>query len=610
MRPLILLCIVTPALASSTLDERPMPPIGTMEVVRRTSEPTSSGERERRPSLDLQLVDISVEVHGDVAQTRVEHDFYNDSSDRLEGTFRFPVPAGADLTGLSMEVNGHMVEGELVERKKAEHVYEQIVDEMRDPALLTWEAGNQFKLRVFPIEPKSHKRVVIRYLTPLEKHGENGRYLFHAEASPLAAHIGHFRFSIDKKVLHDEDHFEPRTIAVDLPLGKVAHRSLKESIDGSTYLRLELPISADARLRPRSPHRWVLVVDVSRSALEGRQLTLDTVRAALSALPASDQFLVLACDIQCQPSASAFSPVTPRATEEVVGFLQSLDFDGATDLGAALQLAAARAKGAGGQVLYIGDGNPTWGTSEPAELIRLLEPAFNTVPLHAVVLGKYAHPAVLTKLSNRSGGLLLTPSIKSDLLPFARALGDYGRVPRLHAISLSAKDAVVTPAEPASLDAGEKLTVFVRSEKGHPLPQSVHLHALADDRAVDQELVVPEAVSMPDVARRFAGSRIRELELEGGHDEEVLALSLGHQVLSSQTAWLVLENDEAYRRYQIERHHKHSGADPSISGKDLESTGGNAANDVGGEGPEPELWLLFGLMAMVFAFRRRLGVAN
>ena len=40
-----------------------------------------------------------------------------------------------------------------------------IVDEMRDPALLEWQQGQMFKLRVFPIEAKSHKRIVLRFLS-------------------------------------------------------------------------------------------------------------------------------------------------------------------------------------------------------------------------------------------------------------------------------------------------------------------------------------------------------------------------------------------------------------------------------------------------------------
>src|SRR5262249_7808945 len=147
-------------------------------------------QREQRRNLELRRLDVSVVVHGDVAETRVEHEFYNDSEERLEGTFRFPLPIGADVTGMAMEIDGRMVEGELLERQRAERIYQELVDEMRAPALLTWEAGSLFKLRVFPIEPNSEKRVVIRYLTPVDK----GQYVFPADSSQQ---IGRFRFTFD-----------------------------------------------------------------------------------------------------------------------------------------------------------------------------------------------------------------------------------------------------------------------------------------------------------------------------------------------------------------------------------------------------------------------------
>ena len=602
---LALLLLVGPAFTSAELDKRE-PTIGMMEVLRRA--PT---ERERRQSLELQRLDVTVEVHGDVAQTRVEHDFYNASDERLEGTFRFPLPMGAEITGLAMEVDGRMIQGELVERQKAERIFDQIVDEMRDPALLTWEAGNLFTLRVFPIEPSSHKRVVIRYATPLEGNGRKARYVFAAQAAPLAARIGRFRFTVDGKMLYDDAQFQPRTITVEVPQEGIADRSLREVVDGSTYLRVKLPVAVTGRAQVRGRDRWVLVVDVSRSALEARSLTLDAVRAALSALPDRDQFMVLACDIQCRETA--FAPVTPAAAAGALRFLDSIEPDGATDLGAALRLAAERAHGpaheTGGQVLYFGDGNATWGVTDEAELAQQLAPAFVEVPLHAVILGKYARPALLTRLSNRAGGILATPSRKADLTAFSQSLGQFGRVSRISDITLSVKNAVVTPARPASIGVGQELTAFLRCDG--KVPSTVHLTARLNGRPFAQELPMAAAVTSQEVARRFAASRIRELELDGGHDEEALALSLKHQVMSTKTAWLVLENDETYRKYQIERHQKQQSADPSVSGKDLESTDGKSAQpDVGGEGPEPELWLLCGLAMLAFWVRRRLVVAR
>jgi len=136
--------------------------VGTLEVAR---------EKAGATLLALEKLSVDAVTTGDVAEVTVEHVFRNDGDEQLEGTFRFPVPERAILTGLAMEIEGRLMEGELVEREKARKTYESIVDEMRDPALLEWEAGRIFKLRVFPIEARSTKRVVLRLMAPPHRAG-------------------------------------------------------------------------------------------------------------------------------------------------------------------------------------------------------------------------------------------------------------------------------------------------------------------------------------------------------------------------------------------------------------------------------------------------------
>ncbi len=116
------------------------------------------GEKTAKARLAIERLDISAETSGDVAETTVEHVFRNGTDERLEGTFRFPLPDGAMITRLALEIDGKLVDGELVERDKARKAYEEVVDQMLDPALLEWESGHTFKLRVFPIEPEKTTR--------------------------------------------------------------------------------------------------------------------------------------------------------------------------------------------------------------------------------------------------------------------------------------------------------------------------------------------------------------------------------------------------------------------------------------------------------------------
>src|SRR5205085_11053064 len=54
-------------------------------------------------------------------------------------------------------------EAELLPADKARRIYEDIVRTMRDPALMEYADRDTFKVRIFPIEPNSRKRITLSY---------------------------------------------------------------------------------------------------------------------------------------------------------------------------------------------------------------------------------------------------------------------------------------------------------------------------------------------------------------------------------------------------------------------------------------------------------------
>ena len=72
-------------------------------------------------------------------------------------------PWAAAISRFAMRVGDRMQEGEVVERRRAQQVYEDFLHRKQDPALLEKDAGNEFDARVFPIEPNAEKVIVIAY---------------------------------------------------------------------------------------------------------------------------------------------------------------------------------------------------------------------------------------------------------------------------------------------------------------------------------------------------------------------------------------------------------------------------------------------------------------
>jgi Ca-activated chloride channel family protein len=121
--------------------------------------------------LEVEYVKVQTRINDQVAVTAVDQEFYNPNPARLEGTFVFPVPKGAHLDRFSMEIDGKQVDAELLSAEKARNVYEDIVRKLRDPALLEYAGQEMFKVRIFPIEPNSKKRITLSYTQLLKSDG-------------------------------------------------------------------------------------------------------------------------------------------------------------------------------------------------------------------------------------------------------------------------------------------------------------------------------------------------------------------------------------------------------------------------------------------------------
>src|SRR5687768_5146133 len=118
---------------------------------------------------ELILEDLSIRtaIHGMLSLTEMELRFRNPQPRRIEGRFSCTLPPNAAISRFAKEVNGHLMEGEVVERLRANQVYEQFLHQMRDPALLEQDQGNRFSARIFPIETKAPVRLVLSYTTLL-----------------------------------------------------------------------------------------------------------------------------------------------------------------------------------------------------------------------------------------------------------------------------------------------------------------------------------------------------------------------------------------------------------------------------------------------------------
>ncbi len=149
---------------------------------------------------ELQLVsqNAQVEINGALAKTHLTQVFKNTTNRRIEGTYIFPLPSGASVSGFAMTVNGKRMEAEFLEGDKAREIYQGIVAKLRDPALLEFVDRDLIRARIFPIEPGATQHMELEYSGPLRADNGSFRYVV-----PLRLPVGGAaeRASVDIKIV-------------------------------------------------------------------------------------------------------------------------------------------------------------------------------------------------------------------------------------------------------------------------------------------------------------------------------------------------------------------------------------------------------------------------
>lgn len=533
-------------------------------------DPADVGSLEvRAPNGDASLarlakVHVSARQVGDMAEVEAAHTFHNDTDGVLEGTFRFPLPDGALLTGLAMMIDGKLMESELVEREKARKTYEAIVDGMQDPALLEWEHGSVFKMRVFPLEPRQDKLVVVRYLAPLQRDADSLRFVQSTRGAAESELVVDWQ---GQRVFQERNVGAERFVSAPARPASAVLREKRE--DGSyAVVRLSPDWSHIRAPKPRPAQSWFVVVDTSRSALEEMPRQLEALEAVLRALPRSARFQVVTSDLEARPAPQGLQPVTEATVRDAVAWVRQVTPDGASDLGRALQVVGQLAATAPDSALvYLGDAEPTWGVTEPRELAAQLRTAF-----YPILFGASVNDELADELAQASGGRRARVRRREDLDAFVRTLAR--PVPSLSGVVLGAPAGTeLLTNGPASLEPGRDLLLFVKAPPGADPLRGVSARAKVNGASLDLlPRVKPEEVA--GAARRFGAAWVRQLEKKNQPAPEIVKASLDYGVMSKLTSFLVLESEEAYARFAIERKRAQAAEAPRVTGANLESTEG------------------------------------
>lgn len=603
------------------------------------------GERsERSGAVRLDSHAVRVKIAGSVARTEVEEVFTNQTDDVLEGIFRFPLPPDAKIERLALEVDGKLEEGAFVDRERASAIWrgaivnaapqlrQQIKDEIvwvpgpwRDPALLEWQRGGRFELRIFPIPKRGSRRVVLAYSQVVAQAASVRHYSYPLGFDP-SGNAAPLDFSIDVRVAGNDPTFRVRTPGWDVtrsqegaaerlrfdsrsfvPSGDftVDYALPDRNAELSAWAYRDPAATADAArpyvalaLRPQLPkakraagqRAVALVVDTSRSMFgeSYRRATLLATRIARDLEP-SDRVVVLSCDSTCREMPGELRHAGVSTSREVRRFLENQIPEGASDvsLSVARGFAALQRVDAPRHVVYIGDGTATVGPTRPPTLERAVRgalPAGGRVTALGIgpesdadSLGALARGGAGTALPYLPGQPLADAALSTIAALSGAALSD-ARLELPDGISL------VAPARLDPIISGSELIVTGRLGRDDVKGEAV-LRGSVDGRPFEQRYRLDVSASSSSgnafVPRLFAASRIADLERDGtdGARREAVALSTEHGVASRYTSLLVLESEAMYKAFGLDNTRKVPEYTADLEADGTSSSGELALND-------------------------------
>ncbi|MFN8246514.1 MAG: VIT domain-containing protein [Ferruginibacter sp.] len=118
-----------------------------------------SQDRKLDQPLNVQSASMFIEADRYFAKTVLELTVINDQSVEIEAAQNFILDEGQVITGLELELNGRYREGSIEEKWKAANAYNSVVGKRVDPAIVQMTAKNRYRLNIYPIPPKSTRKL-------------------------------------------------------------------------------------------------------------------------------------------------------------------------------------------------------------------------------------------------------------------------------------------------------------------------------------------------------------------------------------------------------------------------------------------------------------------
>ncbi|MDP9176452.1 MAG: VIT and VWA domain-containing protein [Gemmatimonadota bacterium] len=527
---------------------------------------------------------VHAELANGVLRYEVTEVFVNRGSGIGEADYLFPLPKGAAFQDLKLSINGELVSGETMSAAEARQIYEQIVRQQRDPALVEWMGYGLLRTRIFPIAAGEQKKVVVRFQSVAEREGDALRMDYFRGTKPgpeVRQSNPEARLAFTLTYPSDATYgnaYSPthslrtaragskREVTVngdgrEITLLVPVRRSTAPSISMLTYAPAREPGFALITLSPPSVAPRVtdrdvtLALDVSgsMSGVKIRQAR-EAGKQLLATLGPADRFRLVDFSTDVRTFRDEFVFATSRNVRAASEYLESLDASGSTNISGALEEALRPAVTSGrlGLVLFVTDGEPTVGERDPEAIAARVASLRGSRRIFSFGVGAELNVSLVERLALEGRGSahfvrpnesveravsIVASRLTSPVITDMRVYADGVRLLKTH------------PSQPADIFAGQDFVMLARYEREGSTRLRFAGMTAGGPVEWSSRVVFPAASRENSfIARLWATQRVGYLSAEkrrhGGSsevDDEIRELGERYGIPTEFSSYLVLE---------------------------------------------------------------------
>lgn len=549
--------------------------------------PTPHPDIQQIPPLSVKYHHVNVTIDNQYTKTEIDQVFENEFNRDLEGTYIFPLPEDASISEFSMFVDNEKLEGRILEKDKAREIYEDIVRQLRDPALLEYTERNTFTARVYPIPANGEKRIqlayseivkcdngVCKYIYPLETEKFSSKPLkdvvisvkLKSKEAIKAIYSPTHKISIKRigdyeaEVSYEENNVKPDRDFVlywtiseeDLGVNLLTYREKRE--DGFFILMLspKQNISKEEIL----PKDIVFALDTSGS-MSGNKIeqAKNALKFIVNNLNENDRFNIITFNTEIKKFDRELIQVNLDNRKNAENFIDMIDANGGTNIHDAildsLKLFDEDNSNSTKIIVFLTDGLPTVGITETSKILNDIKSENkNNAKIFSFGVGYDVNTHLLDKISVQNNGA--SEYVEPDEDIEVKISGFYGKIsnPVLSDVRLYFNKFIVYdvyPKEIPDLFKGSQIVVFGRYSGNGTITVKLNGKFLNTNESYSYSLDFPREdlknEFIPKLwASRKIGYLLDEIRLNGENKEvidEIINLSLRYGIMTPYTSFLV-----------------------------------------------------------------------